>query len=80
MSLAEFLTFLSLAIKVIEGLVPASHQEIRCFVFTSDGAPFHAPDSSWKLYLVLHYIWITFSSKFLCLKDIVPMIVPKAKV
>ena len=45
-----------------------------------DGAPFHAPDSSVELQFILHYFSVTFSSRFLCRKERVPLIVPKARV
>jgi len=49
-------------------------------VLTGDWTPLHAPNSCWKLDFILSKIMITFSSRFLSLKETVPLIVPKAKV
>ena len=45
-----------------------------------DRTPLHAPNCGTKVDLVLINDKITFSSRLRCLKEIVPLIVPKARV
>ena len=50
-SLTKFLLFFSICVKIIESLIPATHQKERLIIFSCDWAPLHAPDWGLKFYL-----------------------------
>lgn len=77
---AEFLSSLALTVVVVESLVPASNEQIRILVLRCNRRPLHTPNRSRQLHLVLNQLKTTFSSRFLCLNERVPLIDPKANV
>lgn len=49
-------------------------------MFGSDGTPLHTPNGSVEFNFILNIRCVTFSSRFLCRKERVPLMDPKARV
>lgn len=80
MSLMESFSFEAIRIEIMECLIPTSNQQKRLFILSSYWAPFHTPNRSIQNNLILYMVTVTFSSRLRCLKETVPLTVPKANV